>query len=86
MAATTLASAVDAYVDSLRAAHPGARFEISGVQVVSGLMVVTWQGAIDDTVVVSGRTLITVEDGRVVRLAFVSQNDISPAGGAALGT
>jgi hypothetical protein len=73
--------AIAAYLDALRAAHPEARFEISGAQVIGGLMIVDWQGTVGDTVVSSGRTLITFDDGRIVRLAFLDLGSVAPVDG-----
>lgn len=73
--------AVEAYLDSLRSDYPGAEFATTEIHVVGRLTIVDWQGAVDDTVVVHGRTLITVDDGRVVRLSFLNLNDVAPVEG-----
>lgn len=74
-------AAVEAYLDSLRSDYPEAEFDTTEVHVVGGLTIIDWQGAIDDTVVVNGRTLITVDDGRIVRLSFLDLNDVAPVEG-----
>ena len=74
-------AAVETYLDSLRGDYPEAEFDTTEVHVVGGLTIIDWQGAIDDTVVVHGRTLITVDDGRIVRLSFLDLNDVAPVEG-----
>jgi hypothetical protein len=76
-------AAVDSFVDSLRHEYPGARFQTGEVYVYSGLMIVDWQGTIDDTVaVVNGRTLIGIDDGRITRVTFLNLSEVAPIDGA----
>ena len=74
-------SGVEAFVESLRSDHPDAKFDTAEIHVIGELMIVDWQGTIDDTVVVYGRTIITVDEGRITRLAFLNLSDIAPVAG-----
>lgn len=72
---------VEAFVGSLQRDYPDAHFAIADIQHVGRLIIVDWQGTSGDTIVSSGRTLLTVEDGQLTRLTFLNLNDTAPVNG-----
>jgi hypothetical protein len=72
---------IEVFVASLQRDYPGARFAVTDTRRVGRMVIVDWQGTRDGNVVIPGRTLITIEDGRITRLMFLNLNYTSPIGG-----
>lgn len=70
---------VQRYIASLATRYPEATFQVTDTRAVNSMLIVDWRGTVDGTVVLPGRTLITIEDGRIIEIAFLNLNSVSPS-------
>lgn len=69
-------------IASLEANYPGALFESTRTHSVNSLIIVDWNATMDGTVVLPGRTLVTIENGAIAKIRFLNLNAVAPASGA----
>jgi hypothetical protein len=79
--AGTGAEGLERYIASLEARYPEARFETTRTHAVNSLIIVDWRATVDGTVVLPGRTLITIEDGTIAEIHFLNLNNVAPVQG-----